>query len=548
MAYFILSLISLVAAVYLIRRHLLQDGRKQQGRLPPGPRRLPLLGNVFDLPKSGEAEFRHWIKHRERFGPISSLVVLGTTYIMIHDRQLVDQLLQKESSKTSDRPRSEFGLEMCGLSDYMPLYYDSTFRLRRRLMHQQLGTAKLVARFDHVQEVEAKRFLIRILDEPDATIEHLKHTTSAIILKTTYGYTVKARGTDPLIDLIDRMSKNLVLSTVPWPVDLIPALKYLPEGLPGSGFKKTARRWKKINKAVIDVPYDFVRRQMAAGKKHAPCFVSRLCDESPSLGSEDEVAIKRVAAAMYLGGADTTVTVLTSFILAMMLFPEVQRKGQEAIDELLRGQDRLPTFADQDRLPLITAIVKETFRWSPVAPLAIPHAASQDLHCGEYTIPKGSVLVPMVWWFLHDPAVYPDPESFKPERYLGPEAQPDPIVVFGYGRRVCPGRYFAEANVFLIVARLLACFHIRKAVDEEAGVEVEPELDVYPGLHSHLKKFQYKIEVRDRKRADSIRRLQREEEEEEEEEEQRQQEGESGTGGDGHLLDNDVIRDCLKGT
>ncbi|KJZ72506.1 hypothetical protein HIM_08175 [Hirsutella minnesotensis 3608] len=533
MVQFLLFLGCLVAAVYLVRR-CLQDARKHP-RLPPGPTPLPILGSILDLPKAGEPEFRHWLKHRELYGPISSVVVLGRTYILLHDRQLAHQLLQKDSAKTTGRPWAEFAFSLCGLSDLMPVHNDSDFRLRRRLMHQQLGTAKLVARFDHVQEAEARWFLLRVLNNPDATIQHLKHTMGSIILKMTYGYAVGPKGADPLIDLIERMTENLVLATVPWPVDFIPALKHLPDGVPGSGFKTIARSWKKINQAVINIPYKFVRQQMAAGN-HPPCYVSRLVHQfqraeiSSTLSCDDEAAIKRTAAAMYTGGADTTVTALTSFILAMMLFPEVQRKAQSAIDLLLRSQDRLPSLADQAQLPYIAAMVKEIFRWSPVAPLGIPHAASQDLVCGDYTIPEGAVLVPMVWWFLHDPAVYPEPDSFKPERFLEPHKEPDPTAVFGFGRRICPGRYFAEANVFLIAAQMLACFHIRKAVDE-SGIEIEPTLDVLPGLHTHLKEFPYRIEVRDTKRADLIRLVETEQ---------------PRRGGDGSLLDNDAIRACLE--
>jgi cytochrome P450 len=94
-------------------------------------------------------------------------------------------------------------------------------------------------------------------------------------------------------------------------------------------------------------------------------------------------------------------------------------------------------------------------------------------------IPKDAYLVPAVWWFLHDPSVYPDPETFAPERFLPPRNEPDPgSEAFGYGRRRCPGRFFADAGLYLNIAQTLAVFNVGKALDEN-GKEIE--VDVKPG-------------------------------------------------------------------
>jgi cytochrome P450 len=67
---------------------------------------------------------------------------------------------------------------------------------------------------------------------------------------------------------------------------------------------------------------------------------------------------------------------------------------------------------------------------------------------------------------MHDPARYPEPEAFKPERFLGLDGSllDDPVLVlvFGYGKRVCPGRHFAEATLFISVASLLSVFNVEK--------------------------------------------------------------------------------------
>lgn len=159
---------------------------------------------------------------------------------------------------------------------------------------------------------------------------------------------------------------------------------------------------------------------------------------------------------------EQTVSSLLCFFLVMMQYPEIQKKAQQEIDTAV-GTDRLPSFYDRRALPYVDAIVKEVFRWNPVLPMGFPRIAScDDIYDGMF-IPKGTMLIPNVWLFLHDEAYFKEPETFKPERFLGPEPEMDPrTMMFGFGRRMCAGRELADKSVFLTIAMVLAAFDIRK--------------------------------------------------------------------------------------
>ena len=295
-----------------------------------------------------------------------------------------------------------------------------------------------------------------------------------------------------------------------WMVDIIPALKNLPDWLPGTGFKEIARRYTKTTTAVYDIPFDFVADRILSCSQDRPSYVSAMLGQYKRdskdkfiLTRAEEDAIKGTAGTMYGGGADTTVSTLTSFVLAMVLNPDVQKKAQAEIDRVV-GTDRLPNFEDQPQLPYVNAIIKEATRWLPVIPMGIGHVTSEDVTCNGFRIPKGAFLLPAVWWFLHNPETYPDPEAFDPERYIEPRNEPDPAIhAFGYGRRVCPGRYMAADNLFITVSRLLAVFDIGKAFDEK-GNELEAKLEPVPGVLTYPKEFPYSIEPRSKKHADMI--------------------------------------------
>ena len=74
---------------------------------------------------------------------------------------------------------------------------------------------------------------------------------------------------------------------------------------------------------------------------------------------------------------------------------------------------------------------------------------------------------------LHDPEIYPDPEEFKPERFLNDDGsvRDDPALslAFGVGKRICPGRHHAEATIFIVTSSVLSVFNVGKAIDQSGN-------------------------------------------------------------------------------
>jgi hypothetical protein len=303
------------------------------------------------------------------------------------------------------------------------------------------------------------------------------------MLKTLYGYTPTPHSMDPLVRLINTVMAELSASLVAgaWLVDLIPWLRHLPDWAPGMGFKQTARRWRKNSKEVQRVPLDFVAEQMASHSAR-PSYVQGLLGQDPDPAERELIMLS--ATALYAGGADTTVAALSFFLLAMAVFPEVQVKAREEIDRVVGsgggggGAGRLPNFGDRDNLPYVEALVSETLRWRPLAPLCIPHGTLEEGEFRGYRIPKGSVILPSIAWFAADPNVYRDPDEFRPGRFL-----------------------------FITIARTLAVFDIGKPVDKETGMVVEPVVAMKPGIVAHPAPFRLSIVPRSEKHAVLVRNI-----------------------------------------
>ncbi|OHX00029.1 cytochrome p450 [Colletotrichum incanum] len=510
------SFIGLLLISYLVEKVFKRFRGGRRPPLPPGPKGLPIVGNVNDLPKPGELEAHHWLKHKELYGPISSITTMGQTIVILNDAQLANELFDKRSVKHSSRPSQTLTGEMVGLKDLTGmLVYGERLRVHRKNMSRIIGSKTAASQYNTLQEAEVGHFLLHLLDDPGNLVEHIKRLVGrvhleecrrtdkllreagSLILKIAYGYTAEPFKEDPLLGMIEETMDNFAKGAVPgaFLVDIFPFLRYIPEWVPGTGFKQIAKQWRAQLQGTRDKPYAFVEHQMAQGKDNGSFLAHLLESSDPS--PENDFNNKYSALALYGGGADTTVSSIATFFLAMMVYPEVQQKAQAEIDRVV-GQERLPNIHDREELPYIEALAKEVMRWHPIGPMGLPHSSTEDDIFEGYFIPKGAMVFPNIWHFTHDPERYPDPMTFKPERFLvsdGHEPEVDPHkFVFGFGRRICPGRILAENSIFLTVAQTLAVYSLSKPVRD--GRVVEPSIKFTPGVISHPEPFDISIKPR----------------------------------------------------
>ncbi|KAM5530954.1 hypothetical protein V8D89_015399 [Ganoderma adspersum] len=423
--------------------------------------------------------------------------MFGHRFVVISSARHATDIMEKKSAIYSSRMPFPVAGDMIGWSEALILEpYGERMRDTRKLISQVIGTPKRVEQFHPLVENEVRRFLVGLAGRTCALNEEIRQLAGSIIAKIVYGYTSKGSG-DHIIQVVNKAMEDLSVILTPgaYLADVFPILCYIPEWFPGAGWKKLVSEQRKTFLATVNLPNVWVREQMAAGTA-LPSFSSTLLEGNTD--PEREHLIKMTATALYGGGADTTVSSIMSFFLAMTCFPEVQRKAQVEIDAVL-GSERLPSIADKDRLPYVHALVLEVLRWLPVAPLGFPHQLIEDdVHAG-YFLPKGSLVIVNVWKILHDPALYADPMAFNPERFIATPAKAaerDPRdFAFGFGRRKCPGIFFAEASVFATVVQMLAVYTVSKATDSNGDV-IEPRVGTSGTNLSHPLPFQCKLTVR----------------------------------------------------
>ncbi|TFK34974.1 cytochrome P450 [Crucibulum laeve] len=456
--------------------------------LPPGPPTYFIGGNFHQLPKAHPwKKFTEWSKE---YGPVFSLRIFRNKMIVLSSLEAVSDLLQSRSAIYSDRPPAMMmeELDRPTTSMFMTSSLDPRFKPLRKMLHSGLNP-QATQTYRPIQLAETRVLLKNLAFNPDKFIAHIRRTAGAMILKVAYGYQVETDN-DKWVKMIENAFalEDRISMLEEFYVVMFPILKYAPKWFPGAGARRKAEEVRKMSRSVKQVPFDWAKTQMINGTNEESFVSMHLGSNSgKNLEADEEGIVVTSSAALYVGGADTTVSALTTFVLLMTLYPEVQKQAQAEVDALTSG--RLPTFDDLAAMPYITAMIKEIIRWAPVAPLGLVHSVTRDDSYNGFTIPKGSRVVGNIWAIAHDDELYPDPFTFNPERHLGETPQIDPFkFVFGFGRRVCPGSHFAQISLLFNIASILATFTIAKALDANQQ-EIEPPVDWTSGVVSHVKPF-----------------------------------------------------------
>jgi cytochrome P450 len=284
-----------------------------------------------------------------------------------------------------------------------------------------------------------------------------------------------------------------------------PFLEKLPVWCFGGSLALMGRS-RELVPQLLNEPFDEVKTQIADGTaSHSLVadFLSQAHDDA------DEDAMKAVALMGYMGGIDTTVSALQTFLLAMVLYPDVQARARAEIDQVVR-HDQMPCLDDRASLPYLDAILCEVLRWYPLAPLGAPHATSNDDVYGGYFIPKGAIVMVNQWALSRDEDMFPDASHFDPNRHLTVDGKlKDPFVshfAFGHGRRICPGRWFVENSLWTAASAILAVLRIDHAKDLNGDrIEVKPEFSA--GLVIHPEPFHCSFESVNTAREGHIRAM-----------------------------------------
>ncbi|KAG1874405.1 cytochrome P450 [Suillus subluteus] len=422
--------------------YLSTSSTKSSISCPPSPLTWRLRGHLIP-PRNGFLTVASWI---EEYGPLITLRTGIEKYIVIGRYKAAAEIMEKQGASLVDRPRFiSAGELLCG--GMVILFVPAG----ERAIHTHLQP-KAAEAYQPLQTSYAKGTVIDILNDPHNFQDHARTYAAATSMRIAYGKTTPTSATDPEVKRIIEFADKFRAALHPgaYLVDSIPWLKYVP------WYARELRDSCRDSRKLFIEQLGRLKQELGGGE--ASPSLGRYLLEKNIFNAMPELEIAYLAGSVFAAGSDTTTLAICTVLMAAACFPEEQRKVHEELDTVI-GTDRAPAFSDKKSLPRLHAFISEALRWRPLIPMGIPHRTTQE----DYRIPAGTTVFGNHWAISRDPDVFPDPNAFKPDRWLDTEGRVRDdlkFFVFGFGRRVCPGQHVANSSVFINAALVLWAFRL----------------------------------------------------------------------------------------
>uniref|UniRef100_A0A3Q2H0A4 Cytochrome P450 n=1 Tax=Equus caballus TaxID=9796 RepID=A0A3Q2H0A4_HORSE len=460
-----LGTLAVAVAIFLLLVDLMHRRQRWAPRYPPGPMPLPGLGNLLQV------DFQNphccFTPLRRRFGDVFSLQLAWTPVVVLNGLAAIREALVHRGEDTSDRPRVPV-MEHLGFGPHAEgvifAQRGHIWREQRRFSVSTLRNFGMGKKsLEQWVTEEASCLCAAFADQagrPFSPNALLNKAVSNVIASLTFGRRFEYNNDPCFLKILDLMEGFLKEASgfVPQVLSAIPVLLHIP-GLVAKVFPGQRAFMAQLDELVAEhrmnrdpaqPPRDLTDAFLDEVQKAKGNPESSFNDDNPRL----------VVGDLFIAGMVTTSTTLAWALLLMILNPDVQRRVQQEIDEVI-GQTRRPEMGDQARMPFTMAVVHEVQRFGDITPLGLPHMTSRDVGVQGFLIPKGTTLITNLSSVLKDETVWKKPFRFHPEHFLdaqGRFVKQEAFMPFSAGRRSCLGEPLARMELFLFFTCLLQRF------------------------------------------------------------------------------------------
>ncbi|XP_023145810.2 cytochrome P450 2F3-like [Amphiprion ocellaris] len=448
------------AGIILVLLWLFSVNNSSKHRLPPGPRALPLIGNLPQI--DSNAPFKSITKFSETYGPVVTLYVGRQRTVALFGYDVVKEALVDQGDDFTGREQLPFMLKATrgyglGISNgerwrqlrRFTLTTLRDFGMGRKGMEEwiQEESQHLEA---HIRSLKGQPF------EPTFL---LGCTVSNVICCLVFGERFNYEDKQ-FLRLLNIFTEFIRFNTSTMG-QLYAIFPWFIERLPGHHHTVFAQ---------MDEVREFIKKKIQEHKEtlepnsprdYIDCFLIRMNQEKDNPSTEF-IYDNLVSTVMnlFFAGTETTSTTMRYALSALIKYPEIQEKMRQEIDTVI-GQNRCPNMEDRKSLPFTDAVIHEVQRFLDIVPFSVPRYTLKDISFRGYTIPKGTTILPMLHSVLREEKQWASPWSFKPEHFLdqnGNFKKNPAFLPFSAGKRNCVGESLARMELFLFLVSLLQHF------------------------------------------------------------------------------------------
>ncbi|KAK4478879.1 hypothetical protein RD792_014385 [Penstemon davidsonii] len=472
--------------------------RKERTRKPPGPRGLPIIGNLHQLKEPLHENF--WRLSR-KYGPLLYMKLGSRSVLVANSSRMAQEILKIQDINFCSRPAKLCFRKMTyELLDIAFSPYSEYWREMRKVCVLHLLSAKRVQSFRPIREDEVSRMVQKINQKASSfdminMSDMITSLTSTIICRVAFGIRYEqdsdeSKRFNHLIDEFQVAHNDFYFS------DYFPLIGWLHDKLTGKidNLDRICMEWDSFYQQLIDEHLHPDRPKST--NDDIIDILLKLREEGlgPSYGHNMD-HIKAIIMNIYFASADTIATTTIWTMTTLIKYPAVMKKAQEEIRTLLSLRNK-KMVEEEDivvvGLPYLNAVIKEATRKHTTTPLLMPRETIEKCTIDGFEIPAKTLVYVNVWAVGNDPLLWENPEDFMPERFLDDErklsidlkGQDFELMPFGVGRRGCPGITMALATMQLVLANLLYLFDW----DLPNGMKKEDvDIEILPGMIVHKK-------------------------------------------------------------
>ncbi|XP_060212512.1 cytochrome P450 77A2 [Lycium barbarum] len=445
-----------------------KKGKSKKLNLPPGPPGWPVVGNLFQVARSGKPFFQYVRELRPKYGSIFTLRMGTRTMIIVSNADLVHEALVQKGQVFASRPRENPTRTVfsCDKFTVNAAVYGPVWRsLRKNMVQNGLSSMKL-KEFRAVRKTAMDKMIEKIWAEArenDGVVWVLKNARFAvfcILLAMCFGVEMDEK----TIETIDQMMKTVLMVLDPRLDDYLPILSPF--------FSKQRKRAMDVRKQQIEtiVPFIEKRKKILENKEFDETaasfsYLDTLFDlkiEGRNSGPTNPELVT-LCSEFLNGGTDTTATAIEWAIARIIENPSIQSRLYKEIKNTI-GEKKVDE-KDIEKMPYLNAVIKELLRKHPPTYFSLTHAVIEPAKLGGYDIPTDANVEIFLPGISDDPNLWSEPEKFDPDRFFLGKEDADitgvsgvKMIPFGMGRRICPGLNMATVHVSLMLARLVQEF------------------------------------------------------------------------------------------
>ncbi|KAJ1690204.1 hypothetical protein LUZ63_014359 [Rhynchospora breviuscula] len=440
----------------------LTSKQKHTAKLPPSPPSLPIIGHLHLVKKPLH---RSLSLLSAQYGPILYLRFGHRPVLVISSPQLVEECFTTNDVALANRPNFPSVKELT--NNYSNLtfsnYGPSWRHLRKTVTVQILSNHRLLlstsARNDEARYLAHRLFVGSADDKSTFNKVNVKVIAFEFVLNVVMGmiagkryYGEEAKDWEEARRFRQMTGEMFALAPGSRLMDFFPWLRLVDSISSLRQLKSVVKKRTEFSQRLIDE----IRKGIDAQKKKTMIGdLLGLQEREP--GEYNDDLIRTLSLSILQAGTETSSNTIEWAMSLLLNNPHVLAKAQHEIDTVV-GRDRLLEESDVPSLPYLRAIINETLRLHPAAPLNLPHESAADSIIGGYKIPKGTTIFINIHAIHKDPSIWKDPTEFKPERFENGKVEGLWLLPFGMGRRKCPGEGLAIKMIALALGTWIQCF------------------------------------------------------------------------------------------